>query len=167
MTQLTTTDGNVLSVDSTDLTKGVSVYQIDENGNLTPAKNGDYTFEDGRVISVTGGKITTVSGEPTSPDDTVSPETEMATEPTTDTASGEAEDTKSDNDLANQIAELSARIDALEQMLPTVSGATEALMSRVEKLSKEPATESIKTQKTFSSNGEVKSIADYKKIFRD
>lgn len=53
--------------------EGVSVFQVDEQGNATtnPAPDGDHTLADGRVLTVAGGKVTAVSaaapaGEPSS-----------------------------------------------------------------------------------------------------
>ena len=57
----TTTDKGVLSWDGEDdLKAGDAVYIVDGEGNRTPAEDGDYTTEDGKVISVAGGVVTEI-----------------------------------------------------------------------------------------------------------
>lgn len=43
-----------------DLKEGDAVYVRDEEGNRTPAPDGDYTTEDGKVIKVSDGKVTEI-----------------------------------------------------------------------------------------------------------
>ena len=43
-----------------DLKAGDEVYIEDEEGNRTPAPDGDYTTEDGKVIKVSDGKVTEI-----------------------------------------------------------------------------------------------------------
>ena len=57
----TTTDKGVLSWDGEDdLKAGGAVYIVDGEGNRTPAEDGDYTTEDGKIISVAGGVVTEI-----------------------------------------------------------------------------------------------------------
>ena len=46
--------------ESRDLQEGDAVYITDEDGNRNPAPDGDYTTEDGKVISVSDGKVTKI-----------------------------------------------------------------------------------------------------------
>ena len=43
-----------------DLKAGDAVYITDEEGNRTPATDGDYTTDDGKVIKVSDGKVTEI-----------------------------------------------------------------------------------------------------------
>lgn len=53
-----TTDRGVISWDGDeDLKAGDSVFVEDSEGNRTPAEDGDYTTEDGKVIRVSDGKV--------------------------------------------------------------------------------------------------------------
>lgn len=56
-----TTDKGILSWDGEeDLKAGDSVYVEDQDGNRTPAADGDYTTGDGRVIVVVSGKVSEI-----------------------------------------------------------------------------------------------------------
>ena len=44
-----------------DLKEGDAVYITDEEGNRNPAPDGDYTTEDGKVISVVDGKVASIT----------------------------------------------------------------------------------------------------------
>ena len=56
-----TTDKGILSWDGEeDLKAGDSVYVEDQDGNRTPAADGDYTTGDGKVIVVVSGKVSEI-----------------------------------------------------------------------------------------------------------
>lgn len=57
------TDKGVLSWDNEDedLKEGDAVYVTDEEGNRQPAPDGDYTTEDGKVITVADGKVASIT----------------------------------------------------------------------------------------------------------
>lgn len=50
-------DGTVLVTDTEVLAIGDDIFVLDADGNKTPAADGDYTLEDGTVLTVSGGKI--------------------------------------------------------------------------------------------------------------
>lgn len=57
-----TTDKGILVWDSEDdLKAGDKVYIEDAEGNRTPAEDGDYTTEDGKVIKVAGGEVAEIA----------------------------------------------------------------------------------------------------------
>jgi len=57
----TTTDKGVLHWDGDeDLRADMAVFVEDENGNRTPAADGDYVTEDGKVIRVADGKVSEI-----------------------------------------------------------------------------------------------------------
>ena len=61
-TEMIQTDKGKLEWDNEDedLKAGDAVYVRDEEGNRTPAPDGDYTTEDGKVIKVADGKVTEI-----------------------------------------------------------------------------------------------------------
>lgn len=72
-----TTDGGDLSYEG-ELEVGTEVYVTDEEGNQTPAPDGDYVTEDGKTIKVAEGKVTEiVEAEPKS-EEGDNPPTEVA-----------------------------------------------------------------------------------------
>ena len=72
-----TTDGGDLSYEG-ELEVGTEVYVTDEEGNQTPAPDGDYVTEDGKTIKVAEGKVTEiVEAEPES-EEGGNPPTEVA-----------------------------------------------------------------------------------------
>jgi hypothetical protein len=182
MTQLTTTDGDTLSVDATDLEIGASVYSVDDNGNLTPAEDGDYTFDDGRAITIADGKISNISGTPASQDDTTSPDTEMASADTatapTDAPATTEPDATDNSDLADRVSKLEAEMQQVLQVLTASTSMNENLMKsnetlqeKVEMLSKEPATTSIKPKKVSltatTNNYEIENIRKMQKALTE
>jgi hypothetical protein len=50
-------DGTVLVTDTEVLAVGDDIFVLDADGNKTPAEDGDYTLEDGTVLTVAGGKV--------------------------------------------------------------------------------------------------------------
>lgn len=46
---------------SEDLREGDSVFFVDDEGNRTDVPDGDYTTEDGKVITVSGGKVAAIT----------------------------------------------------------------------------------------------------------
>lgn len=160
MTQVSTTDDETLSIDADTVGLGTSVYTLDDNGNNTPAEDGEYTLTDGMIITVTDGKISNIAGDTSSTqDETTSPDAEMkeemadtATAPTDATAPAETEP-KDDTDLANRVGQLEQQmgevITALQQVMEVVNHShsqQEQLMSKVDAISKEPASPAIKNK---------------------
>lgn len=57
----TTTDKGILSWDGEeDLKAGDAIFHESEDGKRTPAEDGDYRTADGKVIKVSGGKVTEI-----------------------------------------------------------------------------------------------------------
>ena len=55
------TDKAVLEYDGEDLKAGMGVYVSNENGERTPAEDGEYTTEDGKVIVVKDGMVESIT----------------------------------------------------------------------------------------------------------
>lgn len=54
------TDKAVLEYDGEDLVAGMDVYVTSENGDKSPAEDGEYTTEDNKVITVKDGKVDSI-----------------------------------------------------------------------------------------------------------
>ena len=159
MTSVTTTDGDTLSIDAQDATIGAAVYTVDESGLLTPAEDGEYTLNDGRIITVTDGKISNLSADPDATsnpqDETDTPDANLSkqkladanaqapapTDPNASTTTPDAN--QADNsDIADRVTNLESQ---MAQVLQLLSGATsmakeqlsaiETLNDKIEKFS--------------------------------
>ena len=97
-----------------DLKAGDEVYIEDEDGNRTPAPDGDYTTEDGKVIKVADGKVTEI----------VDDKAEVAPE------MDETED---------RIQELEERIKELEEENAALKAENASLKENLAKMKKTPA----------------------------
>ncbi len=97
------TDKGVLSWDNEDedLKEGDAVYVTDEEGNRQPAPDGDYTTEDGKVITVVDGKVASITD----------PAAEVSEE---GAAQEELAALRNENEtLSARVAELTAQVDEL------------------------------------------------------
>ena len=54
------TDKAVLEYDGEDLVAGMDVYITDENGDKSPAEDGEYVTEDNKVITIKDGKVESI-----------------------------------------------------------------------------------------------------------
>jgi hypothetical protein len=55
-----TSDGVIVRTDGEDFANGGQLLIVNADGTMTPATDGDYTLEDGRVVTCAGGVITNV-----------------------------------------------------------------------------------------------------------
>jgi len=97
------TDKGVLSWDNEDedLKEGDAVYVTDEEGNRQPAPDGEYTTEDGKVITVVDGKVASIND----------PAAEVSEE---GAAQEELAALRSENEtLSARVAELTAQVEEL------------------------------------------------------
>lgn len=113
-------DGSPVSLNKLDV--GGVLSLIDSTGNASTAPDGDYTMNDGSIVSVNGGTITAIAPAPD--EDTDTPET-MATEPeasgSTETEATDDSDAEADDDLSTQIQTLVEAIAQLQSSLDAVS----------------------------------------------
>lgn len=163
-----TTDRGVLSWDGDeDLKEGDSVFVEDEEGNRTPAEDGDYVTEDNKTIVVVDGKVAEIRD----PEAEVAPADEPAegdtpaegaempvesvseeSEPATPSDGESATDGNSDeiNSLLERIAELEAENAALKEE-------NEALRGQVEEMQRmsaaKPAHEEVETAAKLAATG--------------
>ena len=123
------TDNGVLVFDG-ELAEGIAVFVEDEEGNRTPAADGEYVTEDNKVITVAEGKIVSIVEKEDAPTEDVpteeTPEEDVAAEdeivedvPTEDAPTEETPDkvedlTKRVEELEKIVADLVAAMDTLK-----------------------------------------------------
>lgn len=99
------TDKGILEYEADELEVGVDVFATDENGERKPIEDGEYTTEDGTIITVKDGKVDTiieVVEEPTEEEPVAEEEMEeeQVEEPTTE-----------EEEKVDEIAEIKKQIE--------------------------------------------------------
>lgn len=149
------TDKGVLTYEGEEIAEGVLVYVEDEEGQRTPAADGDYVLEDGRTITVAEGKVTSIvekkeeeaPEEPTeeepAPAEDVKAEEEPA--PAEEPAEETPVEEEPKEDEKDAIAELTKRVEELEKMVEELVAAMEGFkaetLSKLNMAAAKPATE--------------------------
>ena len=116
--EINTEEGVVLTVDG-DIEVGKEVYTSDENGDIVPASDGNYTWEN-KVITVGEGVIKAIVDKEIENPETPAEETPAEETPAEEEASEEEapaeEETPAEEEVDKdaKIAELEARIAELE-----------------------------------------------------
>lgn len=102
-------DKGPLHFDGDVLESGMSVYQLDEQGDLQPADDGEYLLDDGRVAVVVNGSVSEIQS------DGGAAETEMETDITEPEKIPEDEEVTPEdfNDLVEVVRELVAEVEEL------------------------------------------------------
>jgi hypothetical protein len=114
------TDGGELSYEG-ELEVGTEVFVIDEEGNKTPAQDGDYKTEDGKTIKVADGKVAEIVEETA----------EESTEDAKDETAEQMETLSKENaELKAQVAELQKQVQELKNK-PLAKSAHEELETSV------------------------------------
>lgn len=110
---IATEEGVTLTVEG-DLEVGKEVFTTDDNGDVVPAPDGDYTYEQ-KVITVAEGVITAITDKEApveTPEET--PAEEPVVEENEEDAPAAEEETPAEDEKDKKIAELTARIAELE-----------------------------------------------------
>jgi hypothetical protein len=153
------TDGSKITT-AGDLEIGAEVYAVDEMGNQTPLDNGDYVLNDGRTITVMDNKLTNISGEESTEDESPVSDASMDTtsgqepkdapkmEKMTD---GMADAPSDESDLAQRVSDLEAHLEEilnlLKQMSEAQTSSTQQMMSKIKTFAEEPGDVAIKSTK--------------------
>lgn len=113
--EVETTTGTLYYVGD-ELEVGAEVFYENEDGDRVKVEDGEYTTEDGKTITVEGGLVTYIN-EPEAEEPTETEE--LNEEPTQLEEETPAEETlaEEDNTLEQRVADLEARIEALETMV--------------------------------------------------
>lgn len=113
---IATEEGVTLMVDG-DLEVGKEAYTTDENGDVIPAADGDYTYEN-KIITVKEGVISEIKDKEVAPENEPETEEPVVEEEPVEAAEEEAEPETEPEPEADEkdakIAELEARIAVLE-----------------------------------------------------
>ena len=112
MGRVATDKGELLWEGEDDLAAGMEVYVEDAEGNRTPAEDGEYTIEDGKVIVVVESKVAEIRD----------PEAEVASDPETEELRKEVAK------LRAQVKVLTKKVTALSR-IPTAKSAHEEVKS--------------------------------------
>ena len=131
------TDKAVLKWDGEgELQEGMEVFVEDENGEFVPAPDGDYTVEDGKVISIVEGKVAEIKD----PEAEVAPEEAPVEEAKVEDAEEEEpvapadEEEKPNEEEATEedrIAALEGKLNALTEAINQMVNAMAALEGRI------------------------------------
>ena len=138
------TDKAVLEYDGEDLVAGMDVYVTDENGDKSPAEDGEYVTEDNKKIVVKDGKVESIV-DPSAEVDAAEEDEKKEDEPVAEEPVVEepiTEDKKEDEvnleDINSAIDEMRKEIDELykivDSLLQKVGETREEADERLKKL---------------------------------
>ena len=143
----TTMVGEVEWVHEGELSVGTEVYTEDENGELVPVADGEYSTEDMKIVVKDGkieeiNEITKEPQEPQEPKEPAQTTEPMAAEPATEPATEPQPDEKDMKitELTNKIAELETKIAVLVEELDTKNDLIEELQEKLVKPVEQPIT---------------------------
>ncbi len=112
---------------------GSEIFVMDENGNPTPAPDGEHETAEGKILVVVEGKISEVKEKPMEEEPKVEVEIEEVEQSSFDGVSRE--------EFENTINKL---IEGFEAKINALTAEKQELSATIEKMSKAPATESVK-----------------------
>ncbi|RYY51491.1 MAG: hypothetical protein EOO06_00370 [Chitinophagaceae bacterium] len=167
--EVTTEDGVKMMVNSAEITVGVEIFLVNEDGIQSPVENGDYKLEDGRTITVEDGKISAIAEKEESTE-----ETSVEDAPVEFAEETSVEETSSENDLETRVAALESQVSEILSKMETMSLNNNQMFSKIEEFSKTAGAESIQINKTgakaYSSNlsidGELEIIRNLSNKFK-
>lgn len=126
-----TTDKGILSWDGDkDLEVGDSVFVESEDGERTPAEDGEYTLEDGVIVRVEGGKVTEIV-EPDADADVDADAEETPEEQ-------EAEAEPQDEPEEDRLQALEERVAALEEIIAQLREVNQTMSAQLTALEEKP-----------------------------
>lgn len=182
MSQYETNDGKQIVSDAETLDINAMVYGLDSEGNQVPLDNGDYSLNDGKIITVVDGVITAIKNAEEAPVEEA-PTEEMAVEtveevPVEETPAEEETEKLSVEDLQAQIDELRTIIESLVEGNGQLMENSKVLMSRVEKMSSVPVEGFREIKTTFNqftsadskkvvSNQKLEEMRELRKIMKN
>lgn len=171
---LTLTDGTNITIEEGELAVGVTVYQVDDQGNQTPLEDGDYVLQDGRTFTIKSNVVEVVSGPEEDPEAVQSGEKEVDSVETAkqklesnlpvghdgkqDQADQPTQDTQKEGDISSRVEDLEKQVADILTLLQQISGSqtevNETMMGAVnffktelKKFGAEPGDKPIKLNK--------------------
>ena len=164
MGSATTKEGVIFWDGDAELAVGDAVY-IDSDGERQEAPDGDYTFEDGHVVTIAGGKVTAITEAPEAPVETPeeAPEVEAAEEKKEKCEDAPAEDIP---DYAKDAAKIWESINDTKHRIDELRELVESIAAKVDSFSAaKPAHEEFKEAgKEAAVTGKFARIAELAKI---
>lgn len=128
-----------------ELAEGVEVFVKDENEEIVVAADGEYTTEDGKVITVVEGKVTAIKEK----ENEAEPE-QMENEPEAEPADApnpeEIEQPNAEERIAaleGTVAELKSALEQILNGIAALEGRIEEVEGKVAKVESEPSTNPI------------------------
>jgi BMFP domain-containing protein YqiC len=130
-------DGTEVYSPDAEFKVGSELFVMDADGNPVPAPDGEHTTAEGKVIVVSGGVIAEIK----------EPETEVEVE--IEEEKQAAFDGVSREEFESTINSL---VEAFESKIATLNAEKENLSATIEKMSKQPATDSVKKSVAVAQN---------------
>lgn len=160
-------DGTVVEWDSEELKVGDNIYVVDEEGERSPAPNGNHETVEGLVVSVEDGIVEELDQMESEEEEEVEAENddeevemdsdsvELDMDIELDDSIEETKENKEefdeDSNPDEETKDLEAELDSLKKMVTELSEQLKLSNERLEKISKEPAVEKD-DKKTVSNN---------------
>ena len=120
-----TSDGKKIMFEGDVVSEGANLLMVDEAGNQVPVPNGDYTMEDGTVLSVVDSKVSKI---------TVKEEEIPSEEPAQEPAPVEPKMAQ----LESQVAQLQKQVEDLTKLNAEFIEQQKVVMSSVQSLLETP-----------------------------
>lgn len=155
------TDNGVLNYDGEDLVAGMEVYITNEDGDKILANDGDYTTEDGKVITVKNGKVESIVDVNAEVDAVVDPVTE--TEDNKETQEVVEDEVKMEDvseaieNIRKEINELYKIVDSILEKVGETRDEADERLKKLECMSvAKPASEEFEQITTTKKTGDAK-----------
>lgn len=119
-----TSDGKKIMFEGDVISEGANLLMVDESGNQVPVPNGDYTMEDGTIVSVMDSKVSKITVK----------EEEV---PSEEAAPAPIEDQKM-TQLESQVNQLQKQVEDLTKLNAEFMEQQKVVMSSVQSLLETP-----------------------------
>lgn len=141
------TDKLVMTFDAEELAEGLEVFTTDENGEIIPVADGEYTTEDGRIIIVTEGKVTEIKEVEKPVEEEIKVEEEIIDidTPVEDPIEEIVEEVIDVKELKSKMDEIAGALGEILNSIKSLEGRIEEVENKVSKL-EEPAEDPIEVE---------------------
>lgn len=136
------TDKLVMTFDAEELAEGLEVFTTDENGEIIPVADGEYTAEDGRIIVVAEGKVTEIREEEIKVEEEIIEIDAPAEDPVEEIVE-EVIDVK---ELKAKMDEIAGALGEILNSVKALEGRIEEVENKVSKLEAEPAEDPVEVE---------------------
>ena len=136
------TDKLVMTFDAEELAEGLEVFTTDENGEIIPVADGEYTAEDGRIIVVAEGKVAEIREEEIKVEEEI---IEIDT-PAEDPVEEIVEEVIDVKELKAKMDEIAGALGEILNSVKALEGRIEEVENKVSKLEAEPAEDPVEVE---------------------